>query len=906
MNCRSNPIRAYALLCTALLFAMLVFIAAPVMATTYYVNNDTGVDGNPGTIEAPWKTIDYGDSASLLSSGDTVIVEAGTYVPATANGVWLKNTFASAATPVTYKAQGLVVIDMTSVTGSTHGFTIVADGNVIDGDTVETPPTPSPNRFEIKGASVGVYVGPCYDVTVKNCTIHDGRCSASGDVSVMGLRVDGSTNTTATQNLIYNMHASGEVPWGPLGCGLVTGNATNLVFSNNTVDNVFIGVFYYANPTFALITTQNNIVVNCTGYGFVNPWCTDPSFFVCSNNLLFNDAITYGNFPAGNNAPYPDDVTADPMFRYRTGGDYRLLTGTPAKDAGFSGEFLGAYQGEWPALGIGTLSGKVTANVAGNPPVRGALVQTSDASVSTTTDANGNYSMVVPAASITLNVSAFGFSGASGTTSVPAGSTATLNFSLTLANAAKTYYVNGATGSDTNPGTLASPWKTINNGDVNNILNPGDTVIVSAGTYAQANANGVVIANRRGYSFAPITYKADGAVLIDQSGFVGDAYGFKVSAAGTVIDGFEVKGARVGVRIADGAHDSTVNGCKLHDGQSAGQDSAGVFVALADNVTVTRNVIYKFNDAGNAAWGPVGCGLETDGSVNLKVFNNTIDNCYLGVFYRPAGSITTKNNIVSNCTGWGFVNPWSTDASKFSNGYNLIFNNVVDYGNFPAGNNGPMGGDVSGQDPLFVNSAAGDYSLQNASPALNAGVDVGLPFIGPGPDMGALESSYIPPVHTYYVDNAAGDDTNPGTSALPWKTINNGDVKGILNPGDTVIVNAGTYPQAGAGGVVINKRRGTPIASITYKAQGVVKIDQSSFGSGSYGFQVSVRGITLDGFEIVGAQHGVLLGPGADNALVTNCKIHDYTALLDSTGVYAAQCTDASIIRNFIYNFNNP
>lgn len=49
--------------------------------------------------------------------------------------------------------------------------------------------------------------------------------------------------------------------------------------------------------------------------------------------------------------------------------------------------------------------------------------------------------------------------------------------------------------------------------------------------------------------------------------------------------------------------------------------------------------------------------------------------------------------------------------------------------------NSPM----ADQDPLFVNPGADDFRLQAGSPAIDAGVDVGLPFLGPAPDIGAFE-----------------------------------------------------------------------------------------------------------------------------------------------------------------------
>jgi len=42
-------------------------------------------------------------------------------------------------------------------------------------------------------------------------------------------------------------------------------------------------------------------------------------------------------------------------------------------------------------------------------------------------------------------------------------------------------------------------------------------------------------------------------------------------------------------------------------------------------------------------------------------------------------------------------------------------------------------------DPAFTNPAANDWTLQVGSPAINAGVDVGLPYCGAAPDCGAYE-----------------------------------------------------------------------------------------------------------------------------------------------------------------------
>ena len=43
---------------------------------------------------------------------------------------------------------------------------------------------------------------------------------------------------------------------------------------------------------------------------------------------------------------------------------------------------------------------------------------------------------------------------------------------------------------------------------------------------------------------------------------------------------------------------------------------------------------------------------------------------------------------------------------------------------------------------MFVDADNGDFHLQSNSPAIDAGVNVGLPFKGNAPDVGAYESNY--------------------------------------------------------------------------------------------------------------------------------------------------------------------
>ena len=57
--------------------------------------------------------------------------------------------------------------------------------------------------------------------------------------------------------------------------------------------------------------------------------------------------------------------------------------------------------------------------------------------------------------------------------------------------------------------------------------------------------------------------------------------------------------------------------------------------------------------------------------------------------------------------------------------------------------------DITGTEPLFVDVANGNYTLQNNSTAIDAGTPVGRAFLGAAPDLGAFEyrpgGDHVPP-----------------------------------------------------------------------------------------------------------------------------------------------------------------
>ncbi len=132
------------------------------------------------------------------------------------------------------------------------------------------------------------------------------------------------------------------------------------------------------------------------------------------------------------------------------------------------------------------------------------------------------------------------------------------------------------------------------------------------------------------------------------------------------------------------------------------------------------------------------------------------------------------------------------------------------------------------------------------------------------------EKSRILPMETagatYYV-SLEGSDANPGTLALPWKTLQH--ACDTVETGDTVIVRGGIYTEA-----LIIRRSGSPENRITFRAfpdEGPI-IQGPAYGHGT---AVRIHGsfIHFVGFEIRSCELGIeMTGHHID---ISDCRIHN-------------------------------
>ena len=124
---------------------------------------------------------------------------------------------------------------------------------------------------------------------------------------------------------------------------------------------------------------------------------------------------------------------------------------------------------------------------------------------------------------------------------------------------------------------------------------------------------------------------------------------------------------------------------------------------------------------------------------------------------------------------------------------------------------------------------------------------------------------------TYYVA-PWGDDTNPGTSSQPWRTIQKS--ANTLQPGDTVLVMDGVYYEKVT--INVSGTPGNPIVFSAYPGQQPI-IDGTGVAGQHMIYMSNKDYIVINGFEIRNNQggSGIFVENGGDYIQVLNNKIHN-------------------------------
>lgn len=238
------------------------------------------------------------------------------------------------------------------------------------------------------------------------------------------------------------------------------------------------------------------------------------------------------------------------------------------------------------------------------------------------------------------------------------------------------YYV-APNGDDTNPGTLAAPWRHIayatcggsylcpiatNN---SNKLKAGDTLYLRAGTYNESN---IRFANS-GTAESPIRVTAhpnetptiDGQYT-DGSGLSWGAVIFIDNNHYITLEGLTVRrGLRANVRIGYDYYPTniTIRNCDLS--MFVASDNSGeITIVHGDNIIVEDNVLHGYQPyALDTSQSQNAAGVHIFYAGNVTIKNNTIVDTHSGIYYKGSvdnGSITKiENNLILDQKRWGVM-----------------------------------------------------------------------------------------------------------------------------------------------------------------------------------------------------------------------------------------------------------
>src|SRR3989339_74724 len=203
------------------------------------------------------------------------------------------------------------------------------------------------------------------------------------------------------------------------------------------------------------------------------------------------------------------------------------------------------------------------------------------------------------------------------------------------------------------------------------------------------------------------------------------------------------------------------------------------------NITINNNIIYETN------YSLVEIHMETSNLSNVKVYNNVIHknttnkDAWFALGPRiiwngsTAGTITglyVKNNIFYNTSGQSLdvlaAQNYPTKVSDIQVQYNCLYSNV---------NNGTTMSGITYSNNITSNPqirTTGNrwdtyYQLNSNSPCIDAGVNVGLPFLNAAPDLGRWEYSGSAPDLTApsAVNNLAAGSPTSTSIILTWTSI---------------------------------------------------------------------------------------------------------------------------------------
>ncbi|MEK8023316.1 MAG: NosD domain-containing protein, partial [Candidatus Hydrogenedentota bacterium] len=290
---------------------------------------------------------------------------------------------------------------------------------------------------------------------------------------------------------------------------------------------------------------------------------------------------------------------------------------------------------------------------------------------------------------------------------------------------AATWYVNdlsvvgdiftGSTGSDTNPGTAANPFRTITKAD--SMAVAGDTIIVDAGSYLEAvflDTNNITLqgAGNATTIDPPGVSTTSGIVAVYLSNCsnvvvrnircIGAYYGFYLwNTDSSTLSGVTATANTTGIYLQNGSDSNRITGSTSSSNSLFGFHSRGSSYNTISNCVLASNsntgIVFDYTS-------PLG-----------TITGNTVSSSPYGIFVQYSSNTTTISfNAVTLTTTAGIYAQENTG--------NVIMNNIVNSNSYVGIYLHTETGDSVSNNTASSNSAHGIYTWQNTGTVLDSNV----------------------------------------------------------------------------------------------------------------------------------------------------------------------------------------
>lgn len=388
---------------------------------------------------------------------------------------------------------------------------------------------------------------------------------------------------------------------------------------------------------------------------------------------------------------------------------------------------------------------------------------------------------------------------------------------------------------------------------------------------------------------------------MSQCGTTNGTTHWQSSVAGTDYEGIGVQNFMSGI----------ISNNYVHDGYCIGISWYNLATRSSDNNTVQSNQItnnlkggliligdgsynYSYNNnlfANNLFVNSNGAPGNNDGTIaiyqgtatttNSKFVNNTLSGNLNNIAFETSNApyFSIENNIIYLPGANNFVSySYSSKPATLTMDYNLYYSTTswIFGSNKTLAQMRSLGMELHSltANPLFVNTSINNYQLQATSPAINAGINVGLPYSGSAPDMGAFEFG-TDDTNALNALLAAGNTTLP-TGHAPYS------VSGVLNVAHNFNLNGNVINFTGTSFELLTTNPNVTISG------GTLQGSSDNTTSNQSAIQINTPGVTVTGMTIKRfGQYGITTANPSTS--ITNNNVSDigYIAISDVTSTGA-------------------